>query len=119
MIIEKSFEVFKSLVVKNETRDRIFQARIRNSWLDKIINFLFIDDIIEISVESIEKNRLFIVFIEEKESMSISYNIEFIKRTQDGYIEIKNNHPSTAIYFSRINSKIKNRIIENWDKTKP
>ena len=119
MIIEKSFEVFKSLVVKNETRDRIFQARIRNSWLDKIINYLFIDDIIEISVESIEKNRLFIVFTEEKEGMNESYNIEFIKRSQDGYIEIKNNHPSTAIYFSRINSKIKNRIIENWDKTKP
>ena len=79
------------------------------------MNFLFIDDITEISVDRIEHDRLFISFNEEKE-ITTSYQIEFIKRPQDGYIEIKNNHPLTSVYFSRINSKIKNRIIENWNK---
>ena len=115
MIIEKYFEDFKSIVTENETRNRLFERGIGTNILEKIFNHIFIDDITEISVERIEKNRLFITFREEKE-ITTSYQIEFIKRPQDGYIEIKNNHPLTSIYFSRFNRKIKNRIIENWDK---
>ena len=120
MVIKKSFELFRILVMVDKVAlDMLFERGVRTNWLQKIMNFPFIHDITEISVDRIEHNRLVIVFKEERVETK-SYSIEFIKRPrydcQDGYIEIKNNHPKTSWAFYHINITIYHRIIKNWDK---
>jgi hypothetical protein len=117
MVIEKSYEVFKLIMVDTENREKLFKRSAPGSLLEKIVRFILDIDlhIIEITLERIEKDHLYVLFKKEDDAgfpfASRNAQIEFIKRSQDGFIEIKEYY---SLGFFSFNNIIKRRIIDNW-----
>ena len=117
MVIEKSYEVFKLIMVDTENREKLFKRSAPGSLLEKIVRFILDIDlhIIEITLERIEKDHLYVLFKIEDDAgfpfASRNAQIEFIKRSQDGFIEIKEYY---SLGFFSYNNIIKRRIIDNW-----